>query len=160
MKEQAAQNRSKAFFRVIRDSRGASLFDLMAAVTFWAILGAVATPVTYDLLESHRLSSAARQISFAIGSARSQAVGQNAAVKIRFVDGKTYVLERSESGGVFEQVGSQQKLPDGTSISGDAGTEVRFNRLGLSTVRVVLTVQNSMGTQTLEMSPLGKVTVS
>jgi len=138
---------------------GFSLLDVVVSISLSAILLAVAVPKTADLLDSYRLASASKQIALEISRVRNQAVSQNVSIRMRFTDSTHYVVERSE-GESFVQVGQVQPLPPGIAVRGYANDGLLFNRLGIATSRAVLIVENLNASQTIEMSPLGRVTVN
>ena len=141
-------------------SSGFSVAELVAVIGLCSVLSAALVPVASTIVGHHRLQAATRQLGFEIARARMQAVGQNAFVRIRLVDGGEYVRERSSDGVTFVADGLPIALPSGQAVSvGETGMPT-FNRQGLAASSTTLVVSGPAGRRTLSVSVLGRVKVS
>jgi Tfp pilus assembly protein FimT len=130
------------------------------AISLSSILAGVAIPATGDLLDSYRLSSAAKQLSTQIGRARMQAIGQRMFVRLIIQGNGNYVLLRSSDGVSYSMTGATMSLPDGVVVSVGATGAPFFNRQGQSATGSVITLTNGKGQKTVTMNVLGRVAIS
>lgn len=144
----------------LHTASGFTVAELVTVIGLCSVLSAALVPVASTIVGHHRLQAATRQLSFEIARARMQAVGQNAFVRIRLVDGGEYVRERSSDGVTFVADGLPIALPSGQTVStGESGMPT-FNRQGLAASSSTLVVSGPAGQRTLSVNVLGRVTAS
>jgi Tfp pilus assembly protein FimT len=112
------------------------------------------------LLESYRLSDAAKQLSTQISRARMQAIGQRMFVRLLIQGDGSYALLRSSDGVSYGMTGATMYLPEGIAVSVGATGAPFFNRQGQSATGSVITLTNSKGQKTVTMNVLGRVAIS
>ncbi|MGD9764842.1 MAG: Tfp pilus assembly protein FimT/FimU [Candidatus Binatia bacterium] len=146
--------------KVPRSAAGFTVMELLTALTLAAIVGSIGTPVASRLYDHYRFQNTTRQVGFEISRARWQAIGQNAWVRIRFLEGKEYVRERSMDGVNYVQEGNKTSLPSSTTAY-TVGT-IAFNRQGLADAGSwVVLIDNAAGRYSvLYSNVLGRVTTN
>jgi Tfp pilus assembly protein FimT len=144
----------------IRENRGFTLVDTIAAVALSGIVLTMAAPVTSSLLNQYRLRGAASQIAFELTKARMQAVAQNMFVRVRFPGDGTYILESSQDGGSYSASSPVIRLPNGVNLAQGTNVAMTFNRQGFVQNNTPLVIQNSNGARTISMNSIGRVTES
>jgi Tfp pilus assembly protein FimT len=130
------------------------------AVSLSSILAGVAIPATGGLMQSYRLSNAAKQLSFEIGRTRMQAIGQRTFARLDVQSDGTYVRLRSADGVSYNVDGTVLSLPEGVAVSIGFTGAPAFDRQGLSTTGSVITLSNGAGQKTVTMNVLGRVSIS
>lgn len=144
-----------------RRTAGFTVAELVATLSILAIVGAVAVPIFASWRDHYAFDSTVRQMTFEIGRARMQAIGQNAFVRLRLSGAGQFVRERSDDGVTFTPDGAAIALPASMSavLEGDAPS---FNRQGLANgdSSIVLSDHSSANRATLHSNVLGRVTTT
>jgi prepilin-type N-terminal cleavage/methylation domain-containing protein len=142
-------------------SQGFTLVEILTGIGLLAIAAAVAVPGLSTLTAHYRLRSAVDQIAMEITRARAQAMAQNRYV---CVSARGTHIDRLR-GEVEENVGSCSALDDedGTlslpsHVSAESG-DVVFSPGGIAVQNDSIVVSNPVGTKTIEINVLGRVTI-
>jgi prepilin-type N-terminal cleavage/methylation domain-containing protein len=144
----------------IMGSRGFTLTETLVAISLSSIVAGVALPATGDLMQSYRLSNAAKQVRFEIGRARMQAVGQRKFVRLILQGNGSYARFTSTDGVSYSLDGPTMSLPEGIAVSvGPTGAPL-FDRQGLATASSVITLGNGAGQKTITTNMLGRTSIS
>jgi Tfp pilus assembly protein FimT len=144
----------------IKENRGFTLMDTVAALAVSGIMMTMAAPVTSRLLNQYRLRGAASQVAFELTRARMQAVAQNKFVRVRFTGEGAYLLETSQDGGNYTANSPAIKLPSGVALVAGGANSLTFNRQGFVQNSTALAIRNDNGQRTISMNSIGKVTES
>lgn len=141
---------------------GFSLVELMVVVGLVAVLAGMSVPAISAGMTRYSLMSASQQVVSTIRSARTQAVGKNVILRVRFnspADGQYQVVDTAGA-----TVGSVRELPDGAdfgAVSGDLeiNTSGRMSPFGLGAMpaTIVLTNGNDDQDRTITISASGRV---
>ena len=140
---------------------GFSLIELMIVAGLIVVLAGVAAPAVEAGMQRYSLISASQQVVSTIRSARHQAIGRNATLRVRFdypAAGQYQVLDAADAA-----VGDVQYLPEGASfgaVSGDLqiDTAGRVTDLAGSPTTETIVVSNDDGqSRTITVSASGRV---
>ena len=129
------------------NKRGVTLVELVIVMAIIAIMAVVAVPNIGGWLPNYRLRSAARDIASTLRTAQMKSISLNRQFQVTFPSAGSYVLQRN-SGGVFQNDGATQTLPDGVAITANSfpGTNAQFNTNSTASAGTV-TLTNTRGTQ-------------
>jgi type IV fimbrial biogenesis protein FimT len=129
------------------NKKGVTLVELVIVMAIIAIMAVVAVPNIGGWLPNYRLRSAARDVASTLRTAQMKAISLNRQFQVTFPSASSYVLQRN-SGGVFQNDGTTQTLPNGVTITANAfpGTVAQFNTNSTATAGSV-TLANTAGTQ-------------
>ncbi len=130
----------------LMNKKGVTLIELVVVFVIIAIGAALLAPNVGAWLPNYRLRSAARDITSAMRTAQLKAVSTNMEYRVRFLDSRSYVLERNTGG--FIQEGATQTIPAGISLdlSKLPGSEAHFNTNSTCSIGSV-TLTNTKGSQ-------------
>ncbi len=140
---------------------GFSLIELMIVAGLIAVLASVAAPSIAAGMRRYSLMTASQEVVSTIRSARHQAVGRNAILRVRFdhpAVGQYQVLDAADAA-----VGDVQFLPSGAefdSVSGDIeiSTSGRVTPLaGPATLATIVVSNDDNQTKTITVSASGRV---
>ena len=136
------------------NNEGVTLVELVVVLVIIAITAGLLVPNIGAWLPNYRLRSATRDIVSTMRAAQMRAVSNNIQYRVNFNAAEigainSYVLQRDNGGGGFDNDGAVQTLPTGITISSNlfpAGRAV-FNRDSTSS-------GGSITLQTLHGSPV------
>ncbi len=140
---------------------GFSFIELLIVAGLVGVLAGVAAPSITAGLRRYSLISASQQVVSTIRSARHQAVGRNAILRVRFdhpAVGQYQVLDAADAA-----VGDVQFLPTGAAfgaVSGDIqiATSGRVTDLAATPTAATIVVSNDDGqSRTITVSASGRV---
>lgn len=140
---------------------GFSLIELMIVVGLITVLAGVFVPAVAAGMRRYSLITASQQVVSTIRSARHQAVGRNAILRVRFdypAAGQYQVLDAADAA-----VGGVQYLPEGAdfgAVSGDLQitTSGRMTNLAGNPTAATIVVSNDDGqSRTITVSASGRV---
>jgi type II secretory pathway pseudopilin PulG len=140
---------------------GFSLVELLIVAGLVVVLAGVTVPSITAGMRLYSLISASQQVVSTIRSARQQAVGRNAILRVRFhhpAVGQYQVLDAADAA-----VGDVQFLPDGANfgvVSGDIqiATSGRMTNLAANPTGATIVVSNDDGqSRTITVSASGRV---
>ena len=137
--------------------RGFTVLEMVVSLAMTGIVLGIASPAINELRREYQLEGYARRISNEITAARMQAIAQNRTVRLRTTSLYKYVVEASDDGTNFTQVGGAVSLPSGMLLLQGSGGGPKFNRQGTATSTSYLYLVNSAGLQTIQTSRLGHV---
>jgi prepilin-type N-terminal cleavage/methylation domain-containing protein len=140
--------------RVIADSRGFSLAEVIVAIAVFAILAAIAIPQFVAFRPKNRLNGAARQIYSELMWARSKAVNDNSSYVVTFPTNQTMQI----AGSTTKTVNIQTEYSDVT-LSSTAAT-ITFSSRGTTDVAPTITLTNPGGTKSVTIRITGTVSIS
>src|SRR5688500_1398759 len=149
---------------------GFALIETLIVVALVAVLAGISAAVVAGVLGRYNLTSAAQQVASTVRSARFQAVGRNARIRIVFNQAAgTYERETWNSvAAAWEDVtlagsdGTETRtLPDGVNFAVGVPANVEFGTDGRATAGAVIVVTNDDGTddRTLTIATSGRVTL-
>jgi type IV fimbrial biogenesis protein FimT len=138
---------------------GFSLIELMIVVGLIAVLAGMSAPAITAGMRQYSVISASQQVVSTIRAARSQAVGKNVTLRVRFnhpAAGQYQVLDGADAA-----VGEVQNLPEGAdfgAVSGDLeiNTSGRVTPLG-GAAPTTIVVTNGDDDRTITVSASGRV---
>ena len=142
-------------------AEGFSLIELVIVVALIAVLAGLSVPAIEAGMQRYSLISASQQVVSTIRSARHQAIGRNATLRVRFdypAAGQYQVLDAADAA-----VGDVQYLPEGASfgaVSGDLqiNTSGRVTDLAGNPAAATIVVSNDDGqSRTITVSASGRV---
>ena len=140
---------------------GFSLVEVMIVAGLVTVLAAMSVPTITAGMRRYSLISASQQVVSTIRAARSQAVGKNATLRVRFnypADGQYQILDEADAA-----VGGVQYLPGGADfgdVSGDLefSTSGRVTALsGVAPVTIVVSNGDDDQNKTITVSASGRV---
>lgn len=140
--------------RLIADSRGFSIAEVIVAVAVFAILAAIAIPQFVGFRPKNRLNGAARQIYSQLMWARSKAVTDNSDYVVTFPTSQTMLI----TGATTRTVNIQSDYVDVTLSS--TATTITFSSRGTANVAPTITLTNSGGSKTVSVRITGVATIS
>lgn len=140
---------------------GFSLIELLIVVGLIAVLAGMSAPAITAGMRRYSLISASQQVVSTIRAARSQAVGRNATLLVRFnypADGQYQIVNIANVA-----VGGIQYLPDGADF-GDVSDDLQISTSGRVTgvtgpppVTIVVTNGDDDQNRTITVSASGRV---
>ena len=133
------------------NNEGVTLVELVVVLVIIAIMAGLLVPNIGAWLPNYRLRSATRDIVSTMRTAQMRAVSNNVQYRINFNAAEigainSYVLQRDNGGGGFDNDGAVETLPTGITISSNlfpVGRAV-FNRDSTSSGGSI-TLQNTKG---------------
>ena len=130
----------------LTNKKGVTLIELVVVFVIIAIGAVLLAPNIGAWLPNYRLRSATRDITSMMRTAQLKAVSTNMEYRVRFLDAKSYVLERNTGGFIPE--GATQTIPNGVSLdlSNLPGNEAHFNPNSTCSIGS-MTLTNTKGTQ-------------
>lgn len=130
----------------LTNKKGVTLIELVVVFVIIAIGAVLLVPNIGAWLPNYRLRSATRDITSMMRTAQLKAVSTNMEYRVRFLDAKSYVLERNTGG--FIPDGATQTIPNGVSLdlSNLPGNEAHFNPNSTCSIGS-MTLTNTKGTQ-------------
>ena len=130
----------------LTNKKGVTLVELVVVFVIIAIGAVLLVPNIGAWLPNYRLRSATRDITSMMRTAQLKAVSTNMEYRVRFLDAKSYVLERNTGGFIPE--GATQTIPNGVSLdlSNLPGNEAHFNPNSTCSIGS-MTLTNTKGTQ-------------
>jgi type IV fimbrial biogenesis protein FimT len=156
----------KAINRNLGDIRGFSIAELMTVVSVIGILTAVGIPSFLSFQPSMRLNGAAREILGKLMWARAYAVQNNNTSVVTFLTNHSFQIFNDSNGNGLADAGEtitidlQTDYEDVTfTVSGSSSTPV-FNGRGTASTDTTVTISNSSGSKTVEVSPTGNVKIN
>jgi type IV fimbrial biogenesis protein FimT len=140
--------------RLIGNSRGFSIAEIIVAVAVFSILAAIAIPQFVAFRPKNRLNGATRQIYSQLMWARSKAVTDNSSYVVTFPTNQTMLI----TGSTTRTVNIQSDYVDVTLSS--TATTITFSSRGTSDVSPTITLTNSGGSKTVSLKITGAATIS
>lgn len=140
-------------------THGFSLIELMIVVGLIAVLAGISVPMIAAGMKRYSLITVSQQVVSTIRSARTQAVGKNATLRVRFsypADGQYQILDIADA-----EVGAVQYLPQGTTF-GTVSSDLQLDPSGRVTALtgvppVTIVVSNGDENKTITVSASGRV---
>jgi type IV fimbrial biogenesis protein FimT len=152
--------------RILRDIRGFSIAELMTVVSLIGILAAIGIPSFLSFQPSMRLNGAAREILSRLMWARANAVQNNNTSVVTFLSDHSFQIFNDANGNGSADANEtitidlQADYPNVTfALSGTSSSPV-FNGRGTATTDTTVTISNSSGSKTVEVSPTGNVKIN
>lgn len=139
--------------RLIGNSRGFSIAEIIVAVAVFSILATIAIPQFVAFRPKNRLNGATRQIYSQLMWARSKAVTDNSNYVVTFPTNQTMLI----TGNTTRTVNIQSDYVDVTLSS--TATTITFSSRGTSDPSTI-TLTNSGGSKTLNLKITGAATIS
>jgi len=149
---------------------GFTLIEIMIVVALVAVMAGISTPVVAGAMARYNVTSAAQQVASTIRSARFQAVGRNARLRIVFTSST-----RQYSRQVWDPVDAAWEgvtqagnagtdaatLPVGVSFATGVPANLEFGTDGRPTAAATITVTkgDSTANRTISVATSGRVTV-
>jgi type IV fimbrial biogenesis protein FimT len=156
----------KELRRIMGNSGGFSIAELMTVVSVIGILTAIGIPSFLSFQPSMRLNGAAREVLGQLMLARASAVQNNNTSVVTFLTDHSFQIfndsngNGSADGGETITVDLQTDYSDVTfTISGSSSTPV-FNGRGTASTDTTVTMSNSSGSKTVEVRPTGHVKIN
>ena len=141
---------------------GFTLIEILITVGLIAALSGVVVPAVLDGTRRYSLVTASQQVASTVRSARGQAIGTNAILRVRFdfpADGQYQILDAADVA-----VGDVQFLPTGAAfgaISGDieitTSGRIVDPATGAATTATIVVSNDDGQTRTITVSPSGRV---
>jgi len=148
-----------------RNHDGFTLMELILVVAVMGIMAAIAIPAFMGFLPGMRLNGAARQVMSDLMDARMEAVKNNNAFKIFFLNDHEYkILNDVNNNGADDGGAETSKTVDiqdnyeDVTLS-DTGDPV-FSAKGTATSLSTITVQNASGSKSVSVSIAGRVKIN
>jgi type IV fimbrial biogenesis protein FimT len=152
--------------RIFRDIHGFSIAELMTVVSLIGILAAIGIPSFLSFQPSMRLNGAAREVLSRLMWARANAVQNNNTSVVTFLSDHSFQIFNDANGNGSADANEtttidlQGDYPNVTfALSGSSSSPV-FNGRGTATTDTTVTISNSSGSKTVEVSPTGNVTIN
>jgi type IV fimbrial biogenesis protein FimT len=152
--------------RILRDIRGFSIAELMTVVSLIGILAAIGIPSFLSFQPSMRLNGAAREVLSRLMWARANAVQNNNTSVVTFLSDHSFQIFNDANGNGSADANEtitidlQADYPNVTfALSGTSSSPV-FNGRGTATTDTTVTISNSSGSKTVEVSPTGNVKIN
>lgn len=157
---------SQGFKRLLWNSRGFTLGEMMTVAGVISIMAAIAVPNYLSFQPSMRLNGAAREVLGKLMWARAQAVQNNNTSVVTFTTDHTFQVFNDANGNGSADanetitVDLQTDYSDVTfTVSGSSSTPT-FNGRGTANSDTTVTITNSSGSKTITVSPAGNVKIN
>jgi len=154
------------FKRVLSNSRGFTLGEIMTVAGVISVMVAIAVPNYLSFQPTMRLNGAAREVLGKLMWARAQAVQNNNTSVVTFLTDHTFqVFNDANGNGSVDPnetitIDLQTDYPDvAFTVSGSSSTPT-FNGRGTASSDTTVTITNSSGSKTVTVSPTGNVKIS
>ena len=141
--------------RLVVNSRGFTIIELMVVTAVFAILTAIAVPQFRALQPKFRLDGATRQVFSELMSARAKAVNENTTYTVTFPN--TYTVQIV--GSATRTVNLRTLFDTDVTVSSSAAT-IHLSSRGTSDVGSTITVSNAAGSKTVSLKITGGATIS
>jgi type IV fimbrial biogenesis protein FimT len=158
--------KSKDLKRVLSNSRGFTLGEIMTVAAVISVMVAIAVPNYLSFQPTMRLNGAAREVLGKLMWARAQAVQNNNTSVVTFLTDHTFqVFNDANGNGSVDPnetitIDLQTDYPDvAFTVSGSSSTPT-FNGRGTASSDTTVTITNSSGSKTVTVSPTGNVKIS
>jgi prepilin-type N-terminal cleavage/methylation domain-containing protein len=157
---------SEDFKRVLWNSRGFTLGEMMTVAAVISIMVTIAVPNYLSFQPSMRLNGAAREVLGKLMWARAQAVQNNNTSVITFTSDHTFQVFNDANGNGSADANEtitidlQTDYSDVTFTVGGSSSTPTFNGRGTANSDTTVTITNSSGSKTVTVSPTGNVKIS
>lgn len=153
------------FSGTLRDKKGFTVAEMMAALGVFAIAMVVAVPSYVAFQPGMNLNGAARTILGKLMWARMKAVEQNNPYVVTFPSNQTMtILDDKNSDGSATTGESTETINIGTEYPGvtlsQSGVDPTFNSRGTASGSTTITLSNSSGSKTVTVSGTGNVRIN
>lgn len=151
--------------RPIKNDRGFTLGELMAALVVFAIVTAVAVPSYLSAQPGLRLNGGAREVLGKLMWARSKAVQLNTTYAVTFPsDYSMQIFNDTNANGTADAGEWSQTVDLQTDYSGitlsKSGSDPTFGGRGTAAGSTTITVSNGTNTKTVTVSATGNVKIN
>jgi prepilin-type N-terminal cleavage/methylation domain-containing protein len=151
--------------RMVGDSRGFNLIELMTAISVFSILAAIAIPSFMSFQPSMRLNGGAREVMSKLRWARAQAVEQNATYVVDFPNDHTIRAFKDDNlNGTWDSGETTQTFDIQTDYTGVtftvSGSNPQFTGRGTASGATTITVTNTSGSRDVKVTAPGNVKIS
>jgi type IV fimbrial biogenesis protein FimT len=157
--------RLQEFKRGLSNNRGFTLGEMMAVAGVISVVMAIAVPNYLSFQPSMRLNGASREVLGKLMWARSKAVEQNTTYVVIFPTNHTLQIFNDANGNSTADVGEWTQTVDiqtdylNVTLS-KSGTDPTFNSRGTAGGSTTITISNSSGLKTVNVTPTGNVKIS
>lgn len=144
---------------VLRDDRGLTMIELLAALIFIAFLAVVALPRLEQYEASRNLKQAARQLGGDVRLAQQYAITQDEKFRLVYTASPSgYTIQKVSDSSVVKQA----DLPPGITVSGSlAGTPVEYGATGAPTASGQFCLSDGVTILKVDVQPAtGRVGIS
>jgi type IV fimbrial biogenesis protein FimT len=161
------QMKSLQFKRILRESKGFTLGELMTAVAVIGIVASIGIPSYLSVQPSMRLNGAAREVLGKLRWARSKAVEQNNTYIVTFPN--TYSITilddkngngTADAGEWTETINLQTDYSDVTLSKAGGDPDPTFSSRGTAGGSTRITITNSSGSKTVDVTAAGNVKIN
>jgi Tfp pilus assembly protein FimT len=143
-----------------RQSRGATLLEILTATSLLASLLAIGIPNLMALRRPYAITGASRQIEATIQLARMRAIARNSPYRVAINSAAgTYALERQE-GVNWVNDGGVKSVPRGAAIGQPVPGNPTFNTRGMMAAGVIIPISSGTSSRTVSINVLGRTTIS
>ena len=157
--------KSPQFKRILTESKGFTLGELMATVAVIGIVCSIGIPSYLSVQPAMRLNGAAREVLGKLRWARSKAVEQNNSYIVTFPNSYSLTIlddknanGTADAGEWTDTINIQTDYSDVTlSKSGDDPT---FNARGTAGGSTTITITNASGSKTVDVTATGNVKIN
>jgi type IV fimbrial biogenesis protein FimT len=158
------QMKSPQFTRILRESKGFTLGELMAAIGVIGIVCSIGIPSYLSVQPGMRLNGAAREVLGKFMWARAKAVEQNNQYVVTFPTNHTVeLLDDKNNNGTADAGESTQTFDIQTDYSdvtlSSTLSTVTFTSRGTG-VAAIITITNATGSKTVTVSATGNVKIN
>lgn len=153
----------KSRCRLLGDSRGFNLAELLVFVAVIGIITAVSAPAFVSYWRSATLKAGAQELATVLNRARSVAISKNTTVCVNQTANRVQFLTGNCAGTVWTGPGTDGNgrftLQNGINVT--SNPQVVFNYLGAATTSGIYTVQNPIDNSTMSVTVAlsGRVTI-
>lgn len=153
------------YSRIIGESRGFNLIELMTAIAVFGILAAIAIPSFLSFQPSLRLNGGAREVMSKLRWARAQAVEKNATYVVDFPnDHSIRVFKDDNLNSTWDNGETTQTFDIQTDYTGVtftvSGSNPQFTGRGTASGATTITVTNTSGSKQVSVTAPGNVKIS
>ena len=158
--------RLRGFTSKFTDNKGFTLAELLATMSVFAIVAAIAVPSFLSFQSGMRLNGGARQVLSRLMWARSQAIEQNTVYIVTFPTDHTMQIfndananDALDAGEWNQTVDIQTDYPEVSFSIGGSSTTPKFNGRGTATADTTITITNTSGSKQVQVRATGNVKV-